>query len=78
MEEQILTGRDGNAESYRQKGSINQGVKAASEEHVSAQDMVGKDLGIGKTEKEMKDKARILIDTKEFVCYNFCIPFNIS
>lgn len=32
MEQETLTSRDGNAESYRQKGSINKGVKAGSED----------------------------------------------
>lgn len=34
MEEEALTGRDGNAESHRQKSSLNKGVKSASEDHV--------------------------------------------
>lgn len=48
MEKQTLTGRHGDAESYRQKDCMKQSVKAASEDHVSAQDTLGKDLGIGK------------------------------
>lgn len=42
------------------------GVNAATADHVSAYHMLGEDWRKGTTEREVMDKGRLLVNTKEF------------